>query len=209
LANVIAGTILYQCITSKKANAQTVQDKADTMLNIGHAAQYIALAYALNPKNSIFEKSLISVRHFLPLPYVRYGIVHVLLECDGREEWTEIGLALNTRFLQSVQTTWTGAEGGRSISKIHANGDIEVDLIHISSVHLVCDPLIPKRGYGISISTKQSARRLLFTSGLEDLQGWKDALNVIEVLNRYKGDGLNALQSSLECKNTASSKDTL
>eukprot|EP00890_Picochlorum_soloecismus_P004132 jgi/Picsp_1/471/NSC_00469-R1_tetratricopeptide repeat domain-containing protein len=202
------GTILYQCITSKKrANAQTLQGEADTMLNIGHAAQYIALAYALNPKNYIFEKSLVSVRHFLPLPYVRYGTVHVLLESEGREEWTEIGLALNTRFLQSVQITWIGAEGGRSISKIHANGGIEVDLINISSVHLVCDPLIPKRGYGICISTKQS-KRLVFTTEFEDLQGWKDALNVIEVLNRYKGEGLNALRSSLECKNTASSKDT-
>ena len=203
-----AGTILYQCINSKKrANSQTLLGKADTMLNIGHAAQYIALAYALNPNNSIFEKSLVSVRQFLPLPFIRYGIVHVLLESEGCEAWTEIGLALSTRSLQSVQTTGTMGEGGRSVRNIHANGDIELDLASISSVHLVCDPLIPMRGYGICISTKQSKKKFVFTTELEDLQGWKDALNVIEVLNRYKGEGLTALQSSLECKNPASLED--
>lgn len=37
------------------------------------AAQYIALAHALQPAKEVYRKSLPVVRHMLPLPFLRAG----------------------------------------------------------------------------------------------------------------------------------------
>lgn len=183
----------------------------DGDMSWSHAAQYIAMSYALDPSSEIFCRALVSVHQFLPLPYVRCSkMVHIFDECpqsNSQQQWVVAGLTIDAFHLRSVQISsidvkaiheTRGSDSGIQGST-HAP-PLMIDVASIASYCLCHDPWIPF-GTGLHIRLKSKPDGIYIASeSAEDILGWRDVLCLLQVLHGSSG-GLQKLQSVLESNN--------
>lgn len=190
------GTVLYQFVTSKNASSQS-----HDVLGVSpmHASQYIALAYAMNPKSTVFKRSLSSIHQFLPLPYLRYSVAYVISpssEGTVEEEWILTGLALNAKSFQTVLLSSKDSKY-RSLFSGGTPPNFHVDISQIGSIIPSRDPWFPT-GWGFCMHIKDRRDGIYFvTESQEDMEGWIDALTLTMTLHHVGGEGIHILENLL------------
>uniref|UniRef100_A0A061SBL9 PH domain-containing protein n=1 Tax=Tetraselmis sp. GSL018 TaxID=582737 RepID=A0A061SBL9_9CHLO len=89
---------------TKDGHSQTVDGAVQTLFQM--AAQYVCLAFALEPYKEVYQRSLSVVRAQLPLPYLRTGyLLTIRPDTAGRvqETWVKNWFVLNEISLAEVE----------------------------------------------------------------------------------------------------------
>lgn len=183
----------------------------DGDMSWSHAAQYIAMSYALDPSSEIFRRALVSVHQFLPLPYIRCSkMVHIFdesFESNSQQRWVVAGLTIDAFHLRTVQLSSIDVkaihETRGSENRMHGSTHappLTVDVADVASYCLCCDPWIPF-GSGLHVRLKSKPDGIYIASeSMEEMQGWRDVLCLLQVLHK-SNNGLQKLQSVLESNN--------
>lgn len=176
------GSVMYQ-YCSMNSEATNAEDD----IRVAHAAQYVLLAYALNPSSEVFQKAVRSIQQFLPLPFMRFSkLVYVYdetKETDQVQQWRPKSLALDGYHLKTVE--------------VHSSEvtDLEISVQDVTSCTVCVDPWIPS-GVGVKIRHRGSRHCVYLSSAAEeDLQGLQDALSLLRVCS---SSGLQALADVLQ-----------
>lgn len=175
-----------------------------------HAAQYIALAYALQPDKpgGPYRDSLAAVQRLLPLPHLRAGPLRcVAPETAGspNERWTAAWFALDAGGLRAARPPVADSAAAAAAS---VNGSpmaaaaaaaalpaIMWQLQDITSVRTVCDPSLPA-GHAFWLGLAASpAGAYLIAAEAEEAEGWVDALSLLLHLSQQQR--LEGLQRAL------------
>jgi tetratricopeptide (TPR) repeat protein len=174
------GSVMYQCCS--------IADESDTEdVQVAHAAQYVMLAYALDPASKVFQKAVGSIKQFLPLPFLRFSkLVHVYDEtketADQVQQWRLRSLVLDGYNLKTVEVRSSEVT------------DMEISVQDVMSCSICVDPWIPT-GVGMRIRHRGSKHCVYVSShSQEDLQGLQDALLMLRICS---SSGLQALAEGL------------
>lgn len=188
------GSVMYQyCSISDAEGRKAVGEmgaagQAEGDVHVAYAAQYVMLAYALNPTSAVFEKAIKTVKPFLPLPFLRFSkLVFVYDETnesdDQMQQWRPRSLALDAYHLKTAE--------------VHSSEvtDLKISVQDITSCSICVDPWIPG-GIGLKLRYRGSKHGVYLSStSREDLQGLLDALNMLQVCS---SSGLQALADALQ-----------
>ena len=183
------GSVMYQyCSLIDGEGGATRSDKMTGEVQVAHAAQYVLLAFALNPGSEVFRKAIKTIQPFLPLPFLRSSkLVYVYDEtnetADQMQQWRPRSLALDAYHLRTVEVNSSEVT------------DMEINVQDITSSSICVDPWIPG-GVGLKLRYRGSRHGVYISSpSREDLQGLLDALNTLQVCS---SSGLQALAEALE-----------
>jgi hypothetical protein len=108
-----------------------------------HAAQYIALAYAMQPGKQVYSDSLAAVQRLLPLPHLRVGPLLAAHpdSADGpREEWVACWFGLGPDVLAAMRPPAAHAGQGGLLA---TPPRISCRLEDITDARLAADPSLP------------------------------------------------------------------
>ena len=188
------GSVMYQYCSLVNNNNDGSRSENDgdgdgDDIRVAHAAQYVLLAYALNPSSEVFQKAVRSIRQFLPLPFLRFSkLVYVYdetKETDQVQQWRPKSLVLDGYHLKTVE--------------VHSSEvtDMEISVQDVTSCSICVDPWIKSSGVGVKIRHRGSRHCVYLSSGAasqEDLQGLQDAIILLRVCS---SSGLQALADVL------------
>ena len=109
----------------------------------GHAAQYIALAYAMQPDKQVYGDSLAAVQRLLPLPYLRAGpllAAHPDTAGGPEERWVACWFGLGLQGMAAVRPPAAyAAHGGLPA----APPPVAFQLADVADARLAADPSLP------------------------------------------------------------------
>mmetsp|Transcript_8434 Transcript_8434/g.22805 ORF Transcript_8434/g.22805 Transcript_8434/m.22805 type:complete len:490 (-) Transcript_8434:347-1816(-) len=183
------GSVMYQyCSIVDGEGGAARTGKAAGEVQVAHAAQYVLLAFALNPASDVFQKAIKTVQPFLPLPFLRSSkLVYVYDEtnetADQMQQWRPRSLTLDAYHLKTVEINSSEVT------------DLEINVQDITSSNVCVDPWIPG-GIGLKLRYRGSKHGVYISStSQEDLQGLLDALNTLQICS---SSGLQALAEALE-----------
>lgn len=183
------GSVMYQyCSIIDGEGGAARSDKAMGEVQVAHAAQYVLLAFALNPASEVFHKAIKTIQPFLPLPFLRSSkLVYVYDEtnetADQMQQWRPRSLALDAYHLRTVEVNSSEVT------------DMEINVQDITSSSICVDPWIPG-GIGLKLRYRGSRHGVYISSqSREDMQGLLDALNILQVCS---SSGLQALADALQ-----------
>ncbi len=126
-----------------------------------HAAQYIVLAYAMQPGKRVYADSLAAVQRLLPLPFLRSGpllAVHPGTEGSPREEWVNCWFGLDSVRMAAVRppaalaaaaaahhhASSSGSSGAAGAAHLAAAPPaIALELADVADARLAADPSLP------------------------------------------------------------------
>eukprot|EP00887_Chlorella_sp_A99_P008101 scaffold12.g8101.t1 len=163
--------------------------------SFAHAAQYIALAYAMQPSKVVYANSLAAVQRLLPLPHLRAGPLLAPAAADGPEEhWVAAWFALDGGGLRAVRPPAVEAGGGGSPATTPPLG-LAWPLGSITDARACADPSLP-RGAGLWLGLAgRTAGVFLVAERQEDAEGWADAILLLRHL--HSQGRLEGLQQAL------------
>lgn len=137
-----------------------------------YAAQYIALAYAMQPSKQVYVDSLLAVQRLLPLPHLRAGpllAVHPDGEGTPDERWVQCWFGLGPDGLAAVRPPAAhAASGGHGGPLAKAPPPIRYDLADVSDARLAADPSLPRGAafwLGLCSNPRWARRRAAKTAG--------------------------------------------
>ncbi|KAI3425968.1 hypothetical protein D9Q98_007936 [Chlorella vulgaris] len=152
-----------------------------------HAAQYIALAYAMEPGKGVYGDSLAAVQRLLPLPHLRAGCllaVHPDTECSPSEQWVPCWFGLGLEGLQAARPPAAYAGSAAHSGMPAAPLPIRYELADVADARLAADPSLPA-GAAIWLGLRSSPRgAYLVAADQDDAEGWIDALLLLSHLLR-------------------------
>lgn len=125
-----------------------------------HAAQYIALAYAMEPGKGVYGDSLAAVQRLLPLPHLRAGCllaVHPDTECSPSEQWVPCWFGLGLEGLQAARPPAAYAGSAAHSGMPAAPLPIRYELADVADARLAADPSLPA-GAAIWLGLRSSPR---------------------------------------------------
>jgi hypothetical protein len=149
-----------------------------------HAAQYISLAYAMQPGKQVYADSLSAVQRLLPLPWLRSGpllAVHPQTAGTPGEQWVSCWFALDHNGLQAVRppTAFAGQHGLPS-----APLPIGYELGDVADARRVNDPSLPAGApFWLGLQSKPRGVYLV-AADEDDAEGWVDAILLLSHLRR-------------------------
>lgn len=126
-----------------------------------HAAQYIVLAYAMQPGKRVYADSLAAVQRLLPLPFLRSGpllAVRPGTEGSPREEWVNCWFGLDSARMAAVRppaalaaaaaahppASSSGSSGTAGAAHLAAAPPaIALELADVADARLAADPSLP------------------------------------------------------------------
>ncbi|EFN55727.1 hypothetical protein CHLNCDRAFT_134051 [Chlorella variabilis] len=150
----------------------------------GHAAQYIALAYAMQPDKQVYGDSLAAVQRLLPLPYLRAGpllAAHPDTAGGPEERWVACWFGLGLQGMAAVRPPAAyAAHGGLPA----APPPVAFQLADVADARLAADPSLPV-GAAIWLGLGSQPRGVyLVAADQDDAEGWVDALLLLSHLVR-------------------------
>lgn len=164
------------------------------------AAQYIALAQALQPGREVYRKSLQVLRHLLPLPALRSGYLWAADPCSVS---TNGGMDSPQRVDERWRRRWFVLDGDslRSIAGPHHPGSGEVAQVQIATATMTGaksaeDPSLPAGAAVWLQLTNKPIGEYLVAATQADADGWLDALLLAAHLSSV--NRLGALRQTLQ-----------
>ncbi|KAL4436939.1 hypothetical protein ABPG75_004078 [Micractinium tetrahymenae] len=167
-----------------------------------HAAQYIVLAYAMQPGKQVYADSLAAVQRLLPLPYLRSGALLAVrpgTEGSPAEEWVACWFGLDSQRLAAVRPPAALAAAAAAAASHPAAGSssaagagqlaaaplpIQVELADVADARLAADPSLPA-GAALWVSMHSRPSGMYFVApDQDDAEGWVDALLLLSHLLR-------------------------
>lgn len=144
---------------SASASERAASERA-IQATFAHAAQYIVLAFAMQPGKQVYADSLAAVQRLLPLPHLRSGpLLAVRLGTEGspQEEWVACWFGLDSQRMIAVRPPAALAAAAAAASQ-PAGGSggaagpahlaatppsICVELADVADARLAADPSLP------------------------------------------------------------------
>lgn len=165
-----------------------------------HSAQYIALAYCLQPGRQVYRDSLSAVQRLLPLPALRASALAVLDPSGATaypgaaassEAWVRCWVVLDTAGLRAARPPAAEAAGLAPTPPAVALG-----LAEMTDATTCADPSLPE-GHGVWVGLHDHPAGAYFVAdSQEEAEGWADALRLL--LHAQRGSaGLAPLQTAL------------
>jgi tetratricopeptide (TPR) repeat protein len=149
------------------------------------AAQYIMIAYALQPSVKIYEDSLGAMQRLLPLPFLQTGPLVVAQPSTAgtaREAWARSWFSLDARAFQAGRPppAEKTASGDVSLAVPH----IVVEIVDIENA-IVCspDPSLPN-GWAIWLALRGRSQGLYVVAETKaEAECWVDMLRLVHAMS--------------------------
>ena len=159
-----------------------------------HAAQYIAIAYAMQPGKAVYADSLAVVQRLLPLPHLRAGpllAVHPATLGGPAESWVSCWFALDSTGLHVTHPPLAYS----SLTSA-SPPQIRFPVDDIVDARAPCtDPSLP-RGTALWLGlASQRVGVYLVAEQQEDAEGWVDAIILLRHLHEQRS--LEGLEKAL------------